>query len=100
MADLLTVPACALVQTCTDTQVDSADHGLYKSIVALSVGKPPLNWAFGPVEVKGLEPSASALRTYSSQRFDRPFPRSFLVAAFRSPQVTSRSLPFPLDKNT
>ena len=77
MADLLTVPACALVQTCTDTQVDSADHGLYKSIVALSVGNPPLNWAFGPVEVMGFEPTASTLRKYGSQRFDQALSEEF-----------------------
>ena len=35
---------------------------LYKCIVALLVGKPPLTRDFGPVEVKGFEPSLSALR--------------------------------------
>ena len=71
MADPLTVPTSALVQTRTESQVDSGGHDLYKSIVALLVGKPPLTRDFGPVEVKGFEPSASALRKYGSQRFDQ-----------------------------
>ena len=84
----------------TDTQVDSAGHDLYKSIVALLVGKPPLTRDFGPVEVKGFEPSSSALRMSGSRCFDQGFPRTFLVAAFRSPQLPSRSLSFPLGKDT
>ena len=55
----------------TDTQVDSAGHDLYKSIVALLVRKSPLTRDFGPVEVKGFEPSASALRKCGSQCFDQ-----------------------------
>ena len=71
MADRLTMPTFALVQTRTDSQVDSAGHDLYKSIVTLIVGKTPLTRASSPVEVKGFEPSASALRKYGSQRFDQ-----------------------------
>jgi hypothetical protein len=93
MADLLTVPTYALVQTRTDTQVDSAGHGLYKSIVALPVGKPPLTRAFGPVEVKGLEPSASALRKCGSQCFDQALSEDFPGSGILIP---SGSLTIPL----
>jgi hypothetical protein len=58
----------------------------------------PVNWPF--VEVKGLEPSASALRKCGSQRFDQALRRTFLVEALLSPQAPSRSLPFALDKVT
>jgi hypothetical protein len=46
-------------------------HDLYKSIVALLVGKPPLTRDSSPVEVKGFEPSASALRMSRSRPFDQ-----------------------------
>ena len=62
--------------------------------------KTTLTRDFGPVEVKGLEPSPSALRMYDSRSLTRAFPRTFLVAAFRSPQVPSRSLAFHLGKDT
>lgn len=51
---LLTVlHACALGESRTDTQADSAGRDLYKSIVALLFGKPPLTRDFGPVGVLG-----------------------------------------------
>ena len=55
-----------------DFQIVNPDCSLdlYKSIVALLVGNPPLTRDFGPVEVKGFEPSASALRMCGSQCFD------------------------------
>ena len=55
----------------TDTQVDSAGHDLYKSIVTLFGKNTPLTRALSPVEVKGFEPSASALRKSGSQCFDQ-----------------------------
>ena len=58
----------------------------------------PVTWPL--VEVKGLEPSASTLRKYGSQPLTRPFLTTFLVTTFRSPQAPSRSLPFPLDRDT
>ncbi len=58
IAEPLTVPTSARVQMRTNSQVDSAGHDLYKSIVALLVGTPPLTRDFGPVEVMGFEPTA------------------------------------------
>ena len=52
------------------------------------------------VEVMGFEPTASTLRMWSSRPLTRLFSRAFLVAAFRSPQVPSRSLSFSLNKDT
>ena len=45
------------------------NHNLYNLNVTLFVGKPPLKRAFGPVEVKGFEPSASALRMKHSTAY-------------------------------
>jgi hypothetical protein len=55
--------------------------------------KPRLNCTFG-VEVKGLH-CESVVRGVLT----RDFPMTFLVAALRSPQVPSRSLGFPHDKD-
>ena len=53
------------------------------------------------MEVKGVEPSPSALRMSGSRRYDQVLSEKLsLVTAFRSPQLPSRSLPFPLDKDT
>ena len=52
------------------------------------------------MEVKGLEPSASTLRKCGSRRFDQALSYDSLVAALRSPQLPSRSLPFPPHKVT
>jgi hypothetical protein len=59
----------------------------------------PLTWAFGGgdgIRTHGLYIAKVRLLSVLT----RPFPRTFLVAAFRSPQVPSRSLSFPLDKDT
>ena len=58
----------------------------------------PLNWPF--VEVSGLEPRPLHCECLVLGVLTRAFPRTSLVAAFRSPQVPSRTLSFPLDKDT
>ncbi len=61
----------------------------------VSAGVPPVaRWTgLSLVEVKGLEPSASTLRKCGSQFLDQVHSDApLLVAAFRFPQVPSRSL--------
>jgi len=87
----------ALVQTRTDSQVDSAGHDLYKSIVTLFVEKVPLTRDFRPVEVKGFEPSSSTLRKYGSQPFDQVISEDFPGGgvAIPSGSLTIPPLPAP-----
>ena len=55
----------------------------------------PLTWAFGLVEVSGLEPPTSTMRKYGSQRFDQALSEDFPGSSVSIPSGSLTIPPLP-----